>query len=412
MTSTVSPRSVWLFPNSRCLLPSQRPSPPHGARILRRQQQSAKPRGNPARGNPLSSHGLIIRTSRAFGEYFRYLTAAQSRCYLFPIYRMSRELDFEGLRDDEGRLFTPTATPEWERPNRVELRKAVFRFADAESELKGNALKMVTLGPELHIETSRREAFEDVEESRIVRPKPDLLERFIRLAKASDGQIRNFAMRYGGLEIFFGDRRPSRSVHIEYCEVWRYFARVMEAVLKIGARLYARQHVPAAQWKIIGRRPRALKEMAEEPILHERLRSSLAETEIWCSIAGYLGSRGRPFAHETRSLFIRLLNTLMGMAMVRPWIVWPDISKPSRPQVIYSGRSLLSTLALQLCLRVAKIPSSVLCFHCQKSYRTRKRAPKIGQRNFCPACRRKRMPQKYALADFRQHKRGRDIVRT
>jgi len=208
MTSTVSPRSVWLFPNSRCLLPSQRPSPPHGARILRRQQQSAKPRGNPARGNPLSSHGLIIRTSRAFGEYFRYLTAAQSRCYLFPIYRMSRELDFEGLRDDEGRLFTPTATPEWERPNRVELRKAVFRFADAESELKGNALKMVTLGPELHIETSRREAFEDVEESRIVRPKPDLLERFIRLAKASDGQIRNFAMRYGGLEIFFGDRAP------------------------------------------------------------------------------------------------------------------------------------------------------------------------------------------------------------
>src|SRR6516162_114155 len=136
----------------------------------------------------------------------------------------------------------------------------------------------------------------------------------------------------------------------------------MEAVLKIGARLYARQHVPAAQWKIIGRRPRALKEIAEEPIPHERLRSSLAETEIWCSIAGYLGSRGRPFAHETQSLFIRLLNTLMGMAMVRPWIVWPDISKPSRPQVIYSGRSLLSTLALQLCLRVAKIPSSVLCF--------------------------------------------------
>jgi hypothetical protein len=288
----------------------------------------------------------------------------------------------------------------------VELRKAAFRFADAQSALKGNALKMVTLGPELHIETSRREAFEDVDQSRMVRPRPDILERFIRLAKASDAQIRNFAMRYGGLGIFFNSGRPYGSVQIEYCPVWRYFARVMEAALKIGARLYAHEHVPAAEWKIIGRRPRAVREMTEEPILHERLGSLLADTEAWCSIAGYLSSRGRPFTHETRSLFIRLLNTLLGMAMVRPWIVWPDISKPNRPQVLYSGRSLLSTLALQLCLRVAKIPSSVLCFHCQKSYPTRKRAPKIGQRNFCPACRKKRIPQKYALADFRQKKRN------
>src|SRR6516162_2033441 len=73
---------------------------------------------------------------------------------------------------------------------------------------------------------------------------------------------------------------------------------------------------------------------------------------------------------------------------------------------VTSGRSLLSTLALQLSLRVAKIPSSVLCFHCQKSYATHKRAPKIGQRNFCPDCRNKRIPQKYALADFRQKRRS------
>jgi hypothetical protein len=318
---------------------------------------------------------------------------------------MSRARRFESLLNDEGRLLTPAVMPEWEWPNRVELRKP-----PVQKRFNPIAWKEVTLeaelGAELYIETSRRQPFEDVDRSRMVRPRTDILERFIRLAKASDAQIQNFAMKYGGLEIFFNYGHPSGSVHIEYCEIWRYFARVMAAAMKIGARLYGHQPVPAAEWRIIGWRPDLLEPMIEQQEVHGRLRNLLEETKVWCSIAGYLRSRRRPLARETRALFVRLLNTLLGMAMVRPWILWPDIPEPSRPQVVYSGWSLLSTLALQLCLRVAKIPTSALCFHCQKSYPTRKRAPKIGQRNFCPDCRKKRMPQKYALADFRQRKRG------
>jgi hypothetical protein len=42
--------------------------------------------------------------------------------------------------------------------------------------------------------------------------------------------------------------------------------------------------------------------------------------------------------------------------------------------------------------------------HCQTSY-SGQRAPKSGQRNFCPACREQGIPKAYAVKDFRQRQR-------
>jgi hypothetical protein len=261
-------------------------------------------------------------------------------------------------------------------------------------------MRRLKFGSELHIETSRRQLFQPINPPRVARPTPDLLERFIGLAEKDEAQILQFARKYGGLEIFVDWH--SKRVHIEYCSVWQYLARVMKAMLKISASLYARQRVPSAEWKIIGELPAAIRSMEESPGQDHWVRNRFTDMEQWCSIAGYLRSSGRPYPRETRSLFIRMLNTLLGLGMVRPWIVWPE---GSRPQVVYSGRTLMSGLALQLCLRVAKIPSFVMCAHCQQSYLPEKRAPKTGQRNFCPACRDKGIPQQYASWDFQQRKR-------
>ena len=315
--------------------------------------------------------------------------------YLFVI----SALDFEDFYDSQGRLFTPSAVPEWERPNRVEL----CRVAEGERPVNPLTLRQLKFGSELHIETSRRELFRPISPSHVVRPTPDLLERFIDLAEEDEVQMLKFARKYGGLEIFFD--WDSKRVHIEYCSVWRYFARVIKAALKIGASLYARQPLAAAAWKTIGQLPAAIRSMDESPGRDHGLRSRITEAEQWCSIAGYLRSSGRPYPRETRSLFVRVLNILLGLGMVRPWIVWPDSPQRSRPQVVYSGRSLMSGLALQLCLRVAKIASFVICVHCHQSYLPAKRAAKTGQRNFCPGCRDKGIPQQYAWSDFQQRKR-------
>ena len=101
-----------------------------------------------------------------------------------------------------------------------------------------------------------------------------------------------------------------------------------------------------------------------------------------------------------------LLNTLLGLGQVRPWVTWQKTSQVDlRPQIAYCGPSLLANLALQLCLRVSRVDAFVVCTHCQKQYIPPGRAPKAGQRNFCPACRKQAIPKKYALQDFRERRR-------
>jgi len=53
----------------------------------------------------------------------------------------------------------------------------------------------------------------------------------------------------------------------------------------------------------------------------------------------------------------------------------------------------------------AKIDAFLVCTHCQKPYSPVVRAPKAGQRNFCPDCRREGVPSTYALKDFRLRQR-------
>jgi hypothetical protein len=312
----------------------------------------------------------------------------------------------EQFLDGKGRLFTPSTGMEWERPISVELRPGASRVADGYRP--GNVLtfRVLNFGSELHIQNSPLESFKPITPSRAVRPTPDLLERFIDLAEEDDVRIHKFAKEYGGLEIFFD--WGSERVHVEYCDVWRYFAGVIKAVLKISASLSARQSVRGAEWKMIGRLPAAIRPGEHSPELSYRVRKRISATEEWCAIALYLSSSRRPLLQETRSMLIRVLNTLLGLGMVRPWIIWPEVPQAIRPQLVYSGRSLISALALQLCLRVAMISSFVICCHCQQSYLPKKRAPKAGQRNFCPECRDNGVPQQYASISFRQRKRDKE----
>jgi hypothetical protein len=100
------------------------------------------------------------------------------------------------------------------------------------------------------------------------------------------------------------------------------------------------------------------------------------------------------------------VNTLLGLGGVRPWFRWSDSSRSvSRPEIRYSSQSLLSQLVLRLCLRLAKLDSFLVCVHCQTHYSKGQRAPKTGQRRFCPACREQGIPKAYAVKDFRQRQR-------
>jgi hypothetical protein len=300
--------------------------------------------------------------------------------------------------DEEGRLFGRTLAAEWIPPDSVEL-----------------------AGGELMIRSRRHDSTQKNPRQPIRAPPQELLDRFIALGDASDERntlrfavksttpsdekICSFAARYGGLQIFYtlgGDTHWPLIEHFEHCDVWRYFARVMRSLQRIASDQYQGGCGSKEDWLLIHRVPSVMRTTARASspgLLHS---SPFGDEEHWLALAHFIAKPSQ----QNRRMFGHLINTLLGLGCIRPWLTWPDAArKVVRPQITYSSRRLLSQLALQLCLRLAKIDAMLVCTACQHPYSPLVRAPKAGLRHFCPECRAKGIPERYALRDFRKRQR-------
>ena len=291
--------------------------------------------------------------------------------------RKTDELRLSELLDEKGELFGHTLAAEWVPPEKVVL--------------VGGAL---TIRSFVNISLQQR-----------IKPPRRLLDQFISLADPSaeeargtgrsDARICSFATSYGGLRIFDqpGDEAQWPRERIEDCDVWRYFARAMGALQRIAADQYRGESGSKEDWQAIHEMP-----VVMEPKEHDSpLYASLDEK--WVRAALCVNKK----LQQNPRVFGFLINTLLEMGEVRPTLTWPDqAGKAMRPVTTYSSRSLLSQLALQLWLRVARIDAFVVCTHCQKPYSPVVRAPKAGLRHFCPDCRQQGVPKRYALMDFRK----------
>jgi hypothetical protein len=308
--------------------------------------------------------------------------------------RRSQEAALAELLNKDGQFYGTTLSADWRAPERVEV--------------SGGVLTIRGTHPYWH----------RGHPARLIRPPGNLLDAFVSLAGVSgtervslrdlvrgsdpsDDKICAFASRYGGLQIFYwlrdiGDWPVTE--HLEYCDIWRYFAGTMGALLRIAAKLYRGERGSQADWEIIHKVPPLLQETAFGSQLGTLQPFPMGNEKNWLALAHFAGKPSQ----QNRAIFSHMMNTLLGLGGVRPWFSWSEASRSAaRPGITYSSQSLLSQLVLQLCLRVAKVDSFLVCTHCQQSYSPVVRAPKAGQRNFCPACRAAGVPQKYALRDFR-----------
>src|SRR5229473_6046791 len=105
--------------------------------------------------------------------------------------------------------------------------------------------------------------------------------------------------------------------------------------------------------------------------------------EAWAAMIHFVkrGSRDRV-------MWLRLLNCLLALGQVRPWMMWDGPAMETGPTLVFSGPNLLSYLALQVCLIAAKQDGFAVCSYCQRQYMPL-RAPKSGQRAYCKECRDK-----------------------
>jgi hypothetical protein len=81
-------------------------------------------------------------------------------------------------------------------------------------------------------------------------------------------------------------------------------------------------------------------------------------------------------------MFGHPVNTLLGLGCVRPWMTWRAEGHPKNH--LFEPVAPVSTSQSSFALRLAKIDAFLVYIHCQKPYSPVVRAPKAGQRNFCP----------------------------
>jgi hypothetical protein len=307
------------------------------------------------------------------------------------------------LRDITGRLSSLSRSQPWPRPKSVVLRPETVSLNDLMKSTNTKPLPLLEF--ELNF-VMRRTYRQGMPGERQVNSNPDLLERFLCLAEARDSDLQRFASRFGPLLVFCRQQASELEDYVvitESCNVWRYLASFMRSLLRIGAAFHAGRSPDPRDWSAIGEYPRLVERAGAESKPEMDVLGTLLRGEYgWFALAYYIRS------HKTRNrkYWVRLLNTLVELGRVRPWVVWDNSS--TRPQLVFAGPSLLSYLVLQLCLRASKLDSFVLCSYCNREYLPPRRAPKIGQRNFCPECRKAGMPTRVAQRDLLARRRKKE----
>lgn len=311
------------------------------------------------------------------------------------------------LREEAKSMLGRTPAQGWFKPERVEVTTRRMTLRDL-TETRRDKSYVDAAELELVLD-SPRTRFPPLAND--VRPSPDLLERFLRLEAAPAQQIQEFASKFGALLIFCRIERqkllPGKLVIFESCAVWRYFAASMRYLLRIASCFHSDRRPDPADWDRIGVFPESLAPPAkQEP--HDLLGTSLSAEEAWTAMAHFVGKG----ADRDRKMWARFLNALLELGRVRPWLVWEGAGSSARPKLVFSSPNLLSYLALQLSLRASKHDAFAVCSYCNRQYAPMGRAPKTGQRNFCPDCRADGVPVRVAQRSRRERLREDNSVGT
>jgi hypothetical protein len=292
------------------------------------------------------------------------------------------------LRDVEGRFFGKAPVQGWLKPIKVEFRHPPHDLQ--KGSIKFEPQDRTDVAFTMHTGWAA-----PMPPGGYVKPSRRIFETFLCLDSASDNEIHDFASRVGPLMIFCRPEptadETTEIIH-ERSEVWRYFARCMKALLRIAASLQNGRRPNRSDWDTIGNCPFAVFNAKMRVRSTEMLNPlSFLPEETWSAAAHFI-KKGED---RDREMWARLLNLLLQLGRARPFIKWEGSGTAAWPQLVFAAPRLLSYLAMQLCLVALKQDGFALCSSCSREY-SPKRAPKTGQRNFCPECRQAGVPVRMA----------------
>lgn len=273
-----------------------------------------------------------------------------------------RDFELAQLLTEDGDIGRPVDTTSWDVPEGIEVRK-------------------------------QRIYWKYLSRAKRVSTSKEMLPAFCRLWDSPTENIREFATKYGVLEMCVHHLPHTHSKRCELrfamadgdlraydpIEVWRTFSREADALLRIADRVLQGEPGRAEDWNLAFARHQAFYSLpADSPS-----KQTMAMNRL--NLGG-------------------LLNEWIQLGDVRPFLDW-DLSE-RKPRFKLGGRfsGLFGALALQLTMAVLQAGGIAICSHCHNDYRT-KRQPKRNQKNFCPQCRKKGIPHRIAQAEYQRKKR-------
>ena len=303
-----------------------------------------------------------------------------------------------------------TPPHEWMRPRNVKLERAKKGQLGAYYERLGAYESRLLFTVTRPMMTRFRQAA--IPKEKIVKAAHDTFGRFLKLSTQPEIVIEKFAEEFGPLGVYskIEDTVESDIIAVtESVELWRYWSRALGALRQLGD--YFRDTPDAHQvhssvvnsWTTLANCPIEIEALGRtNPRNKARIADPLSLTmhtaEVaWAYQVWFVGRSLEGNAHERdRHTWLQLINTLIELGRVRPWLLWEQ----SKPRLVFSGPGLLSYLALQLCHLVSR-RDNFACDHCAAQYYS-ERAPKRGQLHFCPACRDKGVGNMLAMRRHRE----------
>ncbi len=290
----------------------------------------------------------------------------------------------------EDKLLSRTVVDRWQKPKKVQLITATR--GNTASEQISDAIKKPDSITRLIRSYSRIEIHWDESDAtkarELVKPPVTLLESFMNLAEANDDRIRDFASRYGGLGVYCVLDQPGPNYRtVEFCDVWRYFAKTIKSLLSIATTASGKDVGTTEEWNSIHNFPAIMRHITltiREGISDRLSPEPYEGEEGWTTVAHFVKKSG---TYENRAMWRRLLNVLLSLGRVRPWVLWAGAHNEGRTRLVYGTPSLLSYLALQVCLLAVGQSEFFVCSVCRSEY-VPMRVPKAGQKNYCPECRK------------------------
>jgi hypothetical protein len=230
---------------------------------------------------------------------------------------------------------------------------------------------------------------------------PTMLKRFLALESAEPEQILRYASEFGTLHLCAHGLPNTHNLSGRNAipRVSRYCAcdTVTAGEWTIE---------PLDDWRALSRQANAMLDLAVQID-----RGESGSHDLWSQLPYFLDydDPGEatylpppPDVVIARLVFASLVDTWLDWAQIRPSFSWGDHGA----LVNYYPVGLFGALAMQLATRIGRVSPTAICSFCSNEYEPT-RAPKHGQRNFCPNCRAQGVPNMLAKRDARENERKR-----